>query len=183
MLVVNPSASPVPVTGHVTFAGQHGHPLPVSISNTPVLVNINNGPLQMRDVDDPARHIFQKHILSAIPSSSADRIFSSFVAPANNRLVIEYVSADVAVPARQKVIFTIVLSSFSAAVPSISQGAFLGGDEFIAGQQVRIYVEPGETVTMFIRRNASTGTWTPTDWSVVGYLVDCTVDAPCPPSP
>ena len=208
VLVVNPSTSPVPVTGHVTFAGEHGHPLPVSISNTPVSVSISNtptvgltpgagvlvgnpatAPVWVRDADNPARHIFRKDITANVNGNSQS--LGQFFVPANQRLVIEYVSAFAEAPVGQKVRFHIDTEPFTPQfatfyLPPVFLGnGFIGfGDQFIASQQVRLYFNPGALVALFAERNSGSGSWiTPGQWDLAGYLVDCTAAAPCLPSP
>jgi len=169
--------TPLAITGDVHIAGTTHRPLPVELTHMPTVALVPG------TTDNPARHIFQKGFLSNDPADGDKFATASFSAPASQRLVIEYVSANVSVPAGQKVFFSIAPQpTFGFGVQPVLLGNFFGRDFFEAAQQVRIYVDPGATVSLGTLRNATAGAWGPTFWDLAGYLVDCTA-APCPPSP
>ena len=178
--LVTVTNTPLPVTGSLHITGSSHAPLPVRVTHV-------DTPVDVRDVENPARQIFEKIISGPIPISGTSLTTTIFTAPLGKRLVIEYVSARILMPLGQKVSFQVQLSVGPSIplvnVPAISQGTFFAEDLFIASQQVRIYVDPGVGVSLVTSRSTTSGGWNNTDWSVVGHLVDCTVAAPCPPSP
>ena len=190
VVVVNDSSQPVPVQaqGTTNIAGS------VSVTNTPSVnvantpsVNIANtptvtlsgnsqvslsagtAPLLVRDADLPARRIFQ-HFGSAN---------DSFTVPAGKVLVIEWVSFDTPVSPNtgpgQMVMYQISnvaggQSGFFSYKSDATSNAAPGLD-LIVNQQVRIYCDPGSTVSvsarLFFFNNGTVGSHT-----FSGYLVD-----------
>lgn len=189
---------PLPVSGTV---GVNNFPVTQSVSGTVGInnfpstqnvslgagssVNVTNppgSPLLVRDVDNPGRHRFQVGTTCTAFAGSFACI-ASFAVPANKLLVIETVSADVAVPAGEKVqvVWTIVQGSSMVAYPSPVQlnGTFFTRDSFSAMFAVRLYADPGTTVNVTLGRNDSTGNGDLGAF-ISGYLVDCGTGSGCP---
>ena len=177
--VINTTAEPVPTAaqGTTTIAGN------VSVTNTPT-VNLAPGssvavtaatPLRVVDVNNGIQP-FQKYV-GATNTGTNVHTFSLGTVPAGKRLVIEFVSAHGQVPAGEHVeLFHLntVAGPFGGATHDLlvqAQPAAVSGDAiFRASQQVRIYADPGTTVTALIR-TSTLGTTT-CAIAISGYLVD-----------
>jgi len=152
----------------------------VNIANTPTVtlsgnsqVILTNGlgtaPLLVRDADHPARRIFQH-------SGPAGN--DSFTVPDGKVLVIEWVSFDTPNTNNlggAQVLYQIRnvaggqsgLFSYKSDAPSSAASSL----DFVANQQVRIYCDPGSTVSVtsrvpFSNNNAVGG------YTISGYVVD-----------
>jgi len=137
-----------------------GGPIAVSVANTPLLATLTEpaAPTQ------PFQHQFQ-------PTSSGTGAEESIVVPAHKRLVIEYVSA-----------------SLNRYAPGVGGTAYLithaGGETVFyttvsrtqdgnkRSQSVKIYADPGTTVTVGALSNDFVTPEIGTDTEVSGYLVD-----------
>jgi hypothetical protein len=191
VFVTNPSTSPVPVTGHVTFSGQHGHPLPVSIANTPVTVtaqqtgpwsvgvgNAATSPLFVRDIGNTTGHPFRLTASKSFGSTDAQQGVAT-TNTSGKRMVIEHVVFMVQIRAPEAVTKaalnidsgspTVVFAVLPSPEPS-------GGPTFAGyggSSPVKAYLEPGGIVSLAIVKNGSGG---PNDGSLLftayGFLVD-----------
>jgi len=177
VLVTNPSTSPVPVTGHVTFSGEHGHPLPVSIANTPsvgltpgasVLVgNPAGSPVLIRDTDSPGRDPYQ----SFKSMSSTGTCFFDPV-PMGKRLVVKFVSARIA--ATVGIVFTDSAlttngSSFHGLPAPVLIGTASGSSHFLVSANLEAYAEPGSIPSFGV--TSVTLINTNSTCSLSGYLI------------
>jgi len=163
--------------------------LTLSLTNTgrvlaenikPLLVTVVNDsttPVPVRDIDNPARQPFQIEQIATI--RNAESSWAEFVAvPIGKRLVIEYVSVFIALPAGQKPTLVGVATTLNQIGAGHSFGAMflaadiVGRDVFNISQQTRLYSDPGaSSVNFFVERNASSGE-AEIFFSVSGYLVD-----------
>jgi hypothetical protein len=159
VLVVNSPSEPVPVTGTVNVG------------------NLGDGPLPVRDVDNPARQPVQADAFC--DGTGATGCFTRiFEVPPGKRLVIEYASMQAGIPAGQVALFEIqtlaggasssVQHSFPLSAPSVSG---FGGGLTAVGQQVRVYADPGISVGVAGRRNIVAGD-ARFNFTISGYLVD-----------
>jgi hypothetical protein len=137
-----------------------GGPIPVNIANVPLPTT----PTALAAPTQPFQHTFQ------IVSGGSARISESITVPLHKRLVIEYVSAS--------------LNELPAAGGSIDLQTTAGGEQVYyyltdtiqdfnkRNQSVRIYADPGTTVTV----EAVSGDFQPanvgTDTEISGYYVD-----------
>jgi hypothetical protein len=187
--VVNTSAEPVPVLtrGTTNVSGS------VSVTNTPT-VNVGPGatvgidpsgnavqvanpetaPVAVRDVDF-GRQPFHQSANFSFPDGSITRSTSISI-PAGKRLVIEYVSGHLGVPAGQnitKIALGVTLNQqfadhFIIRTPIGDSG--LGNEFFGASQQMRVYADD---LFINVQRNSPNGTAGGTV-TISGYLVDVT---------
>lgn len=153
---------------------------PVSGAQGPDPVIVTNTPLFMRDVDNPARQPFQMGFPFTM-NSGTQQVFQSFTVPAGKRLVIEYVSmGSGSVPVGQH-LFIIITTTvgavgafhFVAVTPQGSIPPPNAADTFVASQPMRVYADPGTTVTIQMQRDSADGACGP-NLTVSGYLVDVT---------
>ena len=96
-----------------------------------------------------------------------DIVFSSgfgsgtFTVPAGRRLVIDYISADAGVAPGGNVLFDVATYLNGAEVeshpPMTSQGVILGQQVYAASAPVKIYADPGSTVTIAFLSSAASG--------------------------
>jgi hypothetical protein len=96
---------------------------------------------------------------------------NSFTVPSGKRLVIEYVSASGVVPSGSSLIYSVTTGSVQHWIPVTQQAADSYQVLFIAGQQTRLYAEPGTTVIVGVLRAGIGGTAS-ANISISGSLVD-----------
>jgi hypothetical protein len=86
---------------------------------------------------------------------------ATFVVPAGQRLVIDYVSADVGVAVGGNVLFDVATISNGAEVeahlPAIPQGVILGQQVFSISAPVHIYADANSTVTIALLGPSGSG--------------------------
>ena len=138
-----------------------GGPVPVTVANPSVPVH----PTDQAAPTEPFQHTFQ-------PTSDTDnRISETITVPAHKRLVIEYVSAS--------------LNEYPPGVGGYVYLATTSGGETVyyyvtdsvqdfnkRNQTVRIYADPGTTVTVGAVSGDNTTPGIGTDTEVSGYYVD-----------
>lgn len=154
----------------------------VGINGSVTVGNSSTNPVLVRDVDNAARHFLQASGDISI-ANTAEFSISLLDVPSGKRLVIEYVSLTAAVPTGEKLLAMVTtLQPFGAQLswplPLISQGTFGTSDKFVAGQPVRLYVNPGGNVSGTLIPSITgsvSGTFT-----ISGYLVDCGAGSGCP---
>lgn len=170
VLVVNTAQQPVPVTGSATVTGtvNLATGTAVGINGTVGLDSQNNtvkidssSPVPVRDADNPARQPFQTE-LDFFEADGSYGATQSFTVPANKRLVIEYVSADSGVPVGE-----LTRIGISTEINGQYQGHHVvanrlgavgnGDDEFVAGQPMTVYADPGTDVFVGFSRNNAVG--------------------------
>jgi hypothetical protein len=186
------------LTGDVTLAGgenitiaKAGNTLTVAAPNVLTTVAHDNtlvgdgtlasplgitSPLEIRDLDNPARQPFQATRTCTAVAQVAGCSFNLAV-PAGKRLVLEYVSLLARLPAGQVVAFDIETTVNDAPVvhrlpfspPAIDM--FNTGSQTSIGQQVRLYADPGTTFSINANRAPSAGGAT-FIFSISGYLVN-----------
>ncbi|HSP16677.1 MAG TPA: hypothetical protein VLV78_18165 [Thermoanaerobaculia bacterium] len=140
------------------------------------VVNTTMEPVPVLNMSD-ARQPFQ---VGAVGTQNGTNVSTLTVAtvPVGKRLVIEFVSMSGQVPPGQHVeLFHITTSAgpFGGATHDFlvnpQPDAVIGDALFRASQQVRLYADPGTTVTATFRRNSSAGLTT-YGATISGYLVD-----------
>lgn len=186
------------LTGDVTLAGgenitiaKAGNTLTVAAPNVLTTVKHDNtlvgdgtlasplgvsSPLEIRDLDNPARQPFQATRTCTAVAQGAGCSFAIGV-PAGKRLVIEYVSLLALQPAGQVVLFEIetlinnvsVRHRLPISAPAINM--FNTGSQTSIGQQVRLYADPETAFSVSASRAPSAGEAT-FFFSVSGYLVN-----------
>jgi len=149
----------------------------VGLTGTPTVQvgNAANDPVLVRDVENPARQPFQQSVSLNLGNDEPFAIGFIFV-PAGKRLVIEYASADAQMASDQRVKISIrtTLNIF----PKIHflvmhyQGTFSGFDTLVAGQEVRLYADPGTSVAVQVVRLATSGSGLTATVAISGYFVD-----------
>lgn len=118
---------------------------------------------------------FQSSVDISLPAGTGGQ--NAFVqVPAGKRLVIEYVSGDALMPTGQKCLLSVLtlLAGQTTAtqhrLETVALGKFGATDHFRAAQVVRLYADPGTTVTLRADRDLATGTAT-ARMSLSGKLV------------
>ncbi len=105
---------------------------------------------------------FQTNLEIKLPNGTGGQN-GSFQVPAGKRLVIEYASGEAFAPAGQKCLFSVItfLAGQSTGtrhyLESTPLGKFGAPDYFRAGQVVRLYADPGTSVTLRVDRDLATG--------------------------
>jgi hypothetical protein len=116
--------------------------------------------IPIRDVENPARQPFQRELQITVPAGS-NGVAQTFTVPAGKRLVIEFVAASLGLFPGQKGILLITTtvggSIASYDLPLTDQGVgFTGFAGFRTSQMVRIYADPGSTVTVVVGSDGAT---------------------------
>ena len=191
VFVTNPGSSPVPVSYPTTPT--------VNVGNTPTVnlgvgntVGINGSvqvgntatsPVLVRDVDNAARHAFVASGSLVISGTDLTSPFTPLtIVPMGKRLVIEYVSVNVAAGAAQHLELRLITSLGTeypiALGPPLTFGT---GSLSTTDHLTRIYIGPGgPTLGMILNRDTSSGGNAILNISIDGYLLDCGVGAGCP---
>lgn len=151
---------------------------PVVVSAEPAQkVRVVNNPEQsvpVYDVDNPALQPFQQYVhLVFDPTQLGGG--KTFTVPADKRLVIEFVSGNVALRQGSVSNFTVtttvngIIGKHRLVVTS--QGPSGGLPiSYTVSQNMRVYADPGTTVIVFV--NATLGGEGGFDATISGYLVD-----------
>jgi hypothetical protein len=190
--VINTPANPVPVTGSVTgsVTGTVGLAPGTSVGLTPgtsVMIDSTVGdPVRVRNVNDAIQPA-QAQIACISPSVTIGcGPVTIYTVPAGKRLVIEYASMSACMLPGQTATLTVSTEVGSTLVhhlvnvtpPAAGPGTGAIGCNLPAassvtavGQQVRLYADPGTTVTVEGDRNSNTGAANFV-FSISGYLVD-----------
>jgi hypothetical protein len=164
-----------PPPGEVKVINTSTQPVPTVITNTPTtkIKTDADNPIFVQDVDNPARQPFQQKMNFNLADGFSEVCMPIATVPAGKRLVIEYVSAKVNIPGGQKLralnVFTNLNGDFAYhfLVPTPT-GAF---NEYVAGQQVRLYADPNTQVNICASRDTGDGI-APVQATISGYLVD-----------
>lgn len=175
--VINAVAEPVPTTvtnSPTVMAAQSGR-WSVGISGTPTVKigNAAENPVLMRDVDNPASQPFHESISFDLPEGFTEVNMPITTVPVGKRLVIEYISAKATLPAGQKLRNLAIRTSLNGNLVyhylvQTPTGIF---NEYVTGQQVRLYADPNTLPHLSATRNTGDGT-TAVRVSISGYLVD-----------
>jgi hypothetical protein len=165
----------------MTFATMgHGaqQPTSVTVNNTsanPVPVDVQNQ-LSTKAADNPAFQAYDEFRTTTVLPGNIQADFS-YDLPVGKRLVIEFVTVSVIVPAGQNG-FTVTVFTGGISkqhyIPVISQGTDTNGlARFVAAQQTKLFAEAGgsEAFHISIARNSSSGQFL-AGVSVSGHLVD-----------
>jgi hypothetical protein len=166
--VINTPAEAVPVVaqGTTTIAGN------VSVTNTPT---VNLAPGTSVAVTTAAPEPYQKYV-GATNTGTNVHSFNLGTVPAGKRLVIEFVSAHGQVPpgTHVELFHLTTLAGGNGATHDLlvhaQPDAVIGDAIFRASQQVKIYADPGTTVTALVRTN--TNGQTTCAIAISGYFVD-----------
>ena len=164
----------VNVANTPTVNAQQSGAWSVGITGTSAVhvVNESDSPVLARDVDEPARHPFQRGLVLDFPAGQGTAS-AEFTVPANKRLVIEYVSARISLTEGNLHWFSVRTAAgdstgthFFAPMSIPNLPGF-----YTISQQTRLYAGPGSTVTIEARRtinfSADSGSA-----GISGYLVD-----------
>jgi hypothetical protein len=161
------SGTNVSVNGTVSIDPQN-NAVKIGTDNTIKIDSTNNtvkidgtSPVSVRDGDNPARRAFQTNTVFIIGDNEQAQS-ETFLVPGNKRMVIEYVSADILVSAGQlpKVFVSTTVNGVSTIHYANSNrlGAYGNGDdEFLVGQPLTLYADPGTEVQVTFWRNVFTG--------------------------
>src|SRR5215510_7381428 len=125
-------------------------------------------PLEVRDLDNPARQPVQVHTGCSTQAALCEIVI--YNVPANKRLVIEYASMAGAIGTGQVALFdleTTLSGNDVVHAVQMSQPATAFGKVRV-GQQVRIYADPGTNVIVSSRCQTG-GAF---EYSISGHLVD-----------
>jgi hypothetical protein len=153
----------------------------VGLTGTP-MVGIDPSANVVRDADEPARQVFQRTVHPTLVDNASIGS-DTFSVPVGRRLAIQFVSAEVLLPAGQspeELVVETVANGVSAGhvfAPAFTASVGGASDRFVVSQDASIYADPGTTVTVELFRNSSSGN----DLAAVtvsGYLVNCSV-GPC----
>jgi hypothetical protein len=167
--VVNTNANPVPVTGSTTVSGT----VTATISGTPN-VNVANpatAPLFFVNVNDPGRIPYQSVKNNVICSGGGCAAIFPAV-PAGHRLVVQHYSGDLIVTAGSTLSASLALNDghvFSRFFLQV-QGIRAKFDQLVLA-----YFDAGQSPLVAAGGDASEA-----DFTLTGYMLDCTV-APCAP--
>jgi len=147
------------------------------------LANSPSNPVPVRDAAALNRTPFQTQV--TVEVKDTERVGSGFVAvPAGKRLVIEYASVASVALIGQALLFELVTQSNNGTQPPVSVRHFLpttltspapvGGDEdqYVAGQVVKLFSDPGTSVEMRAERGALNSGNAIAIFSISGYLED-----------
>lgn len=164
----------VNVTNTPTVNAQQSGVWSVGIAGTAAVhvVNESDSPVLGRDVDEPARHPLQRGVQLASAAGQGTAT-AEFTVPANNRLVIEYVSARISLTEGHLHWFSVRTAAGDStgthffapmSIPNLP-------DFYTISQQTRLYAGPGTTVTIEARRTINFGADSGSA-GISGYLVD-----------
>jgi hypothetical protein len=161
--------------GEVKVVNTSAQPVPTVVTNTPTMkikTDADN-PVFVQDVDSPARQAFQQKLNFNLADGFSEVCMPIATVPAGKRLVIEYVSARVTIPGGHKLramnVFTNLNGDFAYhhLMPTPT-GVF---NEYVVGQQVRLYADPNTQVNICASRDNGDGI-APVLATISGYLVD-----------
>ena len=180
--VQTPNSNTTPLPANVTnFPSTQNVSGTVNVGNFPAAQNVTIANPQTQPVptsdaqNQPFAILVNPSFTDGSPRGSA-----SFAVPNGQRLIIEFIGGNVCLTVGQKAIFAVDVQVGGAqpeyALPAIAEGTFngFGGgpcDNFAVSQQVRIYADPGTTVTLAVVRSDSTGS-TFAGLAVSGHLVN-----------
>jgi hypothetical protein len=138
------------------------------------VVNPLDSPVLGRDVDQPARHAFQRGVVIDFATGKGIAT-AEFTVPANKRLVVEYVSAHIILTEGVMFQFSVHTSAGDSTgshfFAPMSQANF--PDNYTISQQTRLYASPGSTVTIEARRTFNPNSLPDSGLATIsGYLVD-----------
>ena len=177
-----PNSNTTPLPANVTnFPGTQNVNGTVNVGNFPAAQNvtITNPQTQPVPTSDAQNQPFAI-LVNPFLADGSIRGSASFTVPNGQRLIIAFIGGHACLPLGQKAIFDVDVQVGTApvdyALPAIAEGTFngFGGgpcDNFAVGQQVRIYADPGTTVTLAVVRSDSTGSALP-GLAVSGHLVN-----------
>jgi hypothetical protein len=148
----------------------------------PTPVEVINTPLEVRTVEAPPCCVPKRPFRKLIRCFGTDGKFfvnSDFFVPSGKRLVIENVSVKAFVPSGEQLQVGFTYSDPSDPsvfirqdFPVTLQGTrFPGADDFVASQQMRVYVDSGTLITVIGHREPQHGFFE-VDFSFSGFLVD-----------
>lgn len=137
-----------------------------------MVVNPMTKPAAVRDVENPSRQPFQKHVEILVrPGESAGT--RALPVPTGKRLVIEYVSGfGNSLPSRLIPFLKVTTTVDGNAVSHYVVGNPLTVGGFIVSQQVRLYADPNTRVSILAARPDASDQEAKADVSISGYVVD-----------
>lgn len=146
------------------------------------VVNTQAQPVPVRDVEKQRRETFSRSLSSFAEPGSATGNLSTFTVPDGKRLVIEDVSMEVGLPVGQRALVILDVlhppplgSRTSRPVTlNFQLTTIQATDIYVAGEPVRMTLEPGERLQLFFLRSATTpsNSGALATAYVQGYLVD-----------
>jgi hypothetical protein len=130
-------------------------------------------PLEVRDTDNPARQPFQAEAGCSVAGNFCN---ATITVPAGKQLIIEYASMSAAIPTGEVAFAKVITfvggrrATHSLSSSSPATAAFIGQLAQV-GQLVRLYADPGSTVT-FVAERGGPSVLVAFSFSIAGYLVD-----------
>lgn len=171
-----PPTQNVNVVNSPTVNAEQSGTWSVGITGTPSVqvVNPSDSPVLGRDVDHPARHPFQRGVVMDFETGQGIAT-AQFTVPANKRLVVEYVSANITLTDGVIFRFSVRTSAGDSTgthyFAPMSQPNF--PESYTISQQTRLYASPGSTVTIEARRIVNATSLPDTGFATIsGHLVD-----------
>jgi hypothetical protein len=152
-------------------------PVPTVITNTPA-VKINTDadhPVFVRDVDNPAREAFQHDITFTLPDNFSEVCSPLVAVPDGKRLVIEYISGKATFPAADQKLRNFSIRTTlngNQAYHYLVPGATGIFNEYVIGQQVRLYADGNTLPHICVSRGTLNDGIVTVQASISGYLVD-----------
>src|SRR5262249_6242230 len=146
------------------------HGTTVAITGTPTVTLNPTSTVPVFDVSNPALQPVYGTATVDVPSGVGNLSLATLTlvpgsiqaVPAGKRLVIEFVSLDVTVPSGQKVLISLeygtggqVASQRISTTPVLDMPGVV--DVFTASQPVRLYADPGTSVSFSLKRSDSSG--------------------------
>jgi hypothetical protein len=171
--VVNTSTNPVPVTA----------PSPLAVTGTVSIGNLGSAVVPVTNVDNGAFQPVQLTADFAFGGGSgatgvaANLDGTPFTVPDHKRLVVEYLSANLSLPAGQIASYftlnDIESSQILVRVPFVYGGTFAPANTaiFSGGARVRAYMDAGKSLKVGCLRDSDGGTPI-CSVTIIGYLVD-----------
>src|SRR5262249_968687 len=147
-----------------------------SQAETPQNVNVVNTPT-VKDADNPARQPFQQETYGLFVTDGNYYASQTIcTVSANKRLVIEYVSGYLGLPTGQiarlwlqNTVNNVTASHYMAV--NANGAPNNASVEFLVGQPLRLYADPGTDVVVFFSRNDAVGTGS-ANVTLSGYLIN-----------
>jgi hypothetical protein len=144
--------------------------------------------LFVRDVDNPAHHPFVAGLstgLTCTVASGNGVCNASFSVPSDEELVIETFSIEPFLALGFKAIGIISVVSggtvVSCTLPLTFVDTVSGFDQWVVTQPLRLYADPGSTVSVGIfQNNNNNGAGATNQFEISGYTIACGAGTGCP---
>lgn len=146
-------------------------------------VDVGNTPLSVTSTDDPGRQAFSFQDNHGMTNGSEGTSIQ-FTVPTGKRLVIQFVSALASLQSGQRLARADIQTESNGQfalydlLPAFVGTFTSGGDNVVAAQDVTLYADGETDVILLVQRDSTTGNGE-LHGAVSGYLMDCSVSAPC----